>query len=137
MTSWEKGGENIDEVFGCVDGGGGNGIEGFAALFQQDSTRHTCCEAGREVLPGIGHGASELNGAPIPAIARGGKDRLPCAGEQFQSVELKAQFELSGERAIVSHAQAPLDTGNVCGFDHHICEREVSCRPFEVGAEFL
>ena len=137
MTSWEKGGENIDEVFGGVDGGRGNGIEGLAALFQQDSTGHADGEAGREVLPGIGHGASELNGAPIPAIAQGGEDCLPCAGEQFQGVELNAQLELSGERAIVSHAHAALDAGNVCGFDHHICKREASFRPFEIGAEYL
>lgn len=137
MTSREKWCENIDEVLGGVDSGGGNGVKRLAASVQQNGTGDACGKTGREVLPGIGHCASELDGAPIPAIARGGKDCLPCAGEQFQSVEIKAQFELPGESAVVSYAHAALNAGKVCGFYHHICELEVSCRPFEVGAEVL
>ena len=137
MTSWEKGRENVDEVLCGVDGGGGNGVERLAALVQQNSTGDACGEAGRKVFPGIRHCASELDGAPIPTIALGGEDCLACAGEQFQRFEIKTEFELPGESAVVSNTHAALDTGKVCGFDHEVCERQVSRGPFEVGAEFL
>jgi len=136
-ASRDEGGEDVDQVFGRVDGFRGDGVERFTAAFEQNSSSEACGEAGGEVFIGTGHCASELDGGPIPTIARGGEDSFPRAWEQFQRVEIEAQFKLSGEIAPFGDAHAAFDAGETCRFDDEICEREVSQRPFKVGAEFL
>ena len=136
-ASRDEGGEDVDEIFGRVDGFRGDGVNRFAATVKQNSSSEACGEARGEVFFGRGQGASELNGRPIPAIARCGEHGFPRAWEQFQRVEIEAQFKLSGEIAPFGDAHAAFDAGETCRFDDEICEREVSQRPFEVGAEFL
>ena len=137
VRSRDERSEDVDEILGRVDGFRGDGVEGFAAFVEQNGAGDACGEAGGEVFFGCGQGASELNGGPIPAIARGGEDGFPRAWEQFQRVEIEAQLELSGEIASFGDAHAAFDAAEASGFDDEISEREVALRPFEVGAEFL
>ena len=52
--SWQEGGENVEEVFGGVEGGGGDGVEGFAGLVEDGGSGEAGGEARGEVLLGFG-----------------------------------------------------------------------------------
>jgi len=54
VRSRDERSEDVDEILGRVDGGGGHGVEGLVGFVDQDGAGEAGGEARREVFLGVG-----------------------------------------------------------------------------------